>query len=304
MVALDSFVQKLDAYFGVRELDSDPAFAHWLPQAYSETDFPWRDIFEETFCSRFNGLMLRGSQKVVSVFCAAFPSPFILDQFIAQSQPGDLLFTHHPINMECGDPQGEWGRGFHAIDRRHLDAVIAQRLSIYSCHAPLDTHSELSTNSAIAAALKATVLDRFLPYGNGFAGLLCTIPKTNTETLIESCREVFDIPYVDFGGQKRHEIECIAITAGGGDRVACMREVEERGAQAYLTGEIHHRIDTPEWRERFREMEKFLSKTRMSAIGVSHAASEFLVMKTDMAAWFSQHFDVEVRLLPETRWWR
>jgi len=273
METLDSLVQQLDTFFRVRELDTDPAFGHWVPQTYSETEIPWRHIFEN-------------------------------DQFLAESQPGDLLFTHHPIDMECGDPHGEWGRGFLPIDRPHLDALVARKLSVYSCHAPLDTHSGLSTNTAIAVALDATVIDRFLPYGNGFAGLLCTIPKTNTDALTERCLALFDIAYVDFGGQKREEIECIAITAGGGDRVACMREVEERGAQAYLTGEIHHHIDAPEWRTRFREMEQFLSETKMSAIGVSHAASEFFVMKTQMAAWFHENFDVGVRALVEPHWWR
>lgn len=304
MAALDLVVQKLDAYFGVRELDRDPAFAHWLPHVYSGSDIPWHQLFEKDFCTRFNGLMLRGADRVKSVFCAAFPAPVILGRFLAESQPGDLLFTHHPINMECGDPRAEWGRGFHAIDPHHLDVLAARHLSVYACHAPLDTHADLSTNSAIAAALKATVRDRFLPYGNGFAGLLCTLPTTTTETLIEKCHEMFDIPYVDFGGQRRADIECIAITAGGGDRVACMREVETRGAQAYLTGEIHHRIDAPEWRTRFHDMQTYLSQTGMSAIGVSHAASEFFVMKTQIRAWFLENFDVEVRLLPEPRWWR
>jgi len=42
----------------------------------------------------------------------------------------------------------------------------------------------------------------------------------------------------------------------------------------------------------------------MSLIGVSHAASEFLVMKTQMSRWFAEHFSVKVALLPQQVWWR
>lgn len=48
----------------------------------------------------------------------------------------------------------------------------------------------------------------------------------------------------------------------------------------------------------------FAATTSMSLIGVSHAASEFLVMKTQMVDWFTQNCDVKAMTIPYSHWWR
>ncbi|CFJ47268.1 NIF3 (NGG1p interacting factor 3) [Mycobacterium tuberculosis] len=82
-----------------------------------------------------------------------------------------------------------------------------------------------------------------------------------------------------------------------------MQEAEALGAQAYITGEIHCHIDNPYGRQRFAQMMEYVQKTSLSLIGVSHAASEYLVMKTQMKRWFEQHTSLNVVLLPQKRWW-
>ena len=47
--------------------------------------------------------MMHGSENVNKVFLAVFPTDDVLETFISQSTPGDLLFMHHPLVMECGD---------------------------------------------------------------------------------------------------------------------------------------------------------------------------------------------------------
>jgi len=37
--------------------------------------------------------------------------------------------------------------------------------------------------------------------------------------------------------------------------------------------------------------------------GVSHAASEFLVMKTQIPKWFKENFGLCVILLAQNKWW-
>ena len=46
--------------------------------------------------------MMHGSENVNKVFLAVFPTDDVLETFISQSTPGDLLFMHHPLVMECG----------------------------------------------------------------------------------------------------------------------------------------------------------------------------------------------------------
>jgi putative NIF3 family GTP cyclohydrolase 1 type 2 len=82
-----------------------------------------------------------------------------------------------------------------------------------------------------------------------------------------------------------------------------MKIAEDKGVQAYITGEIHCHIDNEYGRRKFQTIMDYVMNTNMSLIGVSHASSEFLVMKTQMFKWFKNNFDVEVRLIPQNKWW-
>jgi hypothetical protein len=42
----------------------------------------------------------------------------------------------------------------------------------------------------------------------------------------------------------------------------------------------------------------------MTMLGVSHAASEHLVMETQLPRWFAETFGITVRSLREPHWWR
>jgi len=52
------------------------------------------------------------------------------------------------------------------------------------------------------------------------------------------------------------------------------------------------------------ETRAFAAQTPMALIGVSHAASEHLVMETQMPEWFTSRFDVQVVPIPPSTWWR
>ena len=111
---------------------------------------------------------------------------------------------------------------------------------------------------------------------------LCRIDGTSTETLLKQVTELFDIPYADFEGKRHHRIQTIAIVPGCGDVVADMQEAELLGAQAYITGEIHCHINNSYGKQRYAQMMDYVPNTSLSLIGVSHSASEYLVMRTQM----------------------
>ena len=94
----------------------------------------------------------------------------------------------------------------------------------------------------------------------------------------------------------------IAIIAGCGDVVSLMKEAEEKGAEAYITGEIHCHIDN-DYADINTLIMDYVKETNMSLIGVSHSASEYLVKETLMHDWFKENFDVDVILLPQEKWW-
>jgi hypothetical protein len=165
--SLDSLCSKLVDYFRINELDKDPSFSKFIPRVYDPISFDWKTFFEPEFVRRFNGLMLRGGEEVNNVFLAVFPTDEVLDQFIEQSIEGDMLFMHHALTMECGYPNVLWGRGFVPIEHKRLNALKEKKLSVFTCHVPLDYHDFLSTNLAIAESLKVIrIVDRIYQDGD------------------------------------------------------------------------------------------------------------------------------------------
>lgn len=303
-VQISKVTHALDLFFKVKELGKDPAMSRFVPMVYDKQNYvEWKEIFEPDFQKQFNGLMIRGANKIRRVFTASFPHDEILQKFISQSDVGDLLFLHHPIPLECGNPKGNLGKGFLPINSILLRKIIEKKLSIYSCHAPLDYNQKISTNRALAEALKARIESEFLPYGNGYVGLITTVNPISTDGLIARLKKIFGIPYIDFAGKNVGRITKIGIVAGGGDEVEYSQTARERGAQAYITGEIFSRYDNDWGKQNTAKLQNYTKTVDISMIGVSHAASEFLVMKTQMPKWFKKKFGLLATPLTQSKWW-
>ena len=305
MERLDALAERLDALFAVRELERDPGFSVFVPMVYDAAGFDWRRTFQPGFVRRFSGLMLRGGPRVNAVFCAAFPSAEVLAAFLRAAAPGDLLFCHHPIDLRSGDPRGDPGAGFVPISPPTLRRLAQRELSVYACHAPMDTaRGEVGTTMAMAAALGATPEAEFYAYGNGFAGVVCSAaPRSADEWQAELLR-VFGVPYLDLAGRAPGIIERVAIVPGGGNSVDAMREAEGLGAQAYISGEIRSYADNDFGRRNRAEIDLYLAGGAMWLAGVSHVASEELVMKREMVPWLAENCDVAAHFLAEPRAWR
>ncbi|SEB12751.1 Nif3-like dinuclear metal center hexameric protein [Bacillus nitratireducens] len=305
MPALKEIEQSLNHLFQIEKYGKDSSFSRFLPATYDQIQFPWQQFFEATFVELFNGLMIRGAENVNTIFLAVFPTDDVLEKFISQSMPGDLLFMHHPIVMECGDPLGKSGRGFTPISSKYLQAIKEKQLSIYTCHVPMDFHQTFGTSISIAKALQANVIEGFAYGGpeNEPVGLICEIDETTTEKLQKHLKKLFNIPYTDFEGKQHDSIKKIAVIAGCGDVVSLMKEAEEKGAEAYITGEIHCHIDNDYGRHKYSLIMDYVKETNMSLIGVSHSASEYLVKETLMYDWFKENVGADVTLLPQEKSW-
>ncbi|XXM72485.1 Nif3-like dinuclear metal center hexameric protein [Lysinibacillus sphaericus] len=303
MEKLSHIVRQLDETFKIKNFGKDPAFSRYIPQVY-EGKVDWRKKFEPEFNEFFNGLMIKGSPEVKNIYLAVFPTIDVLERFIEKGESGDLLFMHHPLLMECGDPNGKWGRGFVPIGETLLDQIRSKGLSVYTCHIPMDYHETLGTSQAMAEALNVDITERFIhEEKHGYIGIIGDVHTIHSEELSEKLQRIFDIPYVDFEGQKK-VINKVAVVAGCGDKTHWMQLAEEKGADAYISGEIHCHIDNNYGRRRFAEVIEYADKTSMSLFGVSHSASEYLVKKTLMAPWFEENFDLEgIQLIPQRDWW-
>jgi putative NIF3 family GTP cyclohydrolase 1 type 2 len=298
---VDRFLTEL---FDVARQPADLAFSRFVPMVYEPVGFAWRDQFEPDFVHRFNGLMIRGDDAVGKIWCIAFPSEEVLARIMERAEPGDLIFSHHPIDMRCGDPRGAPGQGFIPIPPEAIAALKARGLSFYSCHVPLDIHPESSTSDAIVRAIGGSVLEEFFPYGDGFAGRLCQIPPSTLPDVIAICQAALDLPYVDLqGNTERHPIGRVAVIAGGGGSVEFYQAADEVRADCLIAGEVTSKIDNDYGRARQAEIARYLSTAPIPGIGLSHAGSEFLVMR-ELAPLFARELVVPAEAVPEAHWWR
>ncbi|MBN2387258.1 MAG: Nif3-like dinuclear metal center hexameric protein [Anaerolineales bacterium] len=302
MMNLNDLVTRLDILFGVRLLDEDP-IKRWVDDVYQAIGVDPTRIFQADFCQRGNGLMMRAGERVGRVFCAAFPAPQVLEDLLAMHSGEALLFLHHPIDMEVA------GEGFLPIRPDLIARLRESGVSIYSCHAPLDCHPEIGTNASIVAAFGIRVERDFSPYGNGFAARFGSILSMNIDELIETGQRVFGVERVEVGGGRPERITKVAVVAGGGDDLEDLRTAEALGAQAYLTGEWHPRLQPGREEARLWAAERnavcreFAAGTTMALLGFSHAASEFLVMEAQMKPYFEE-LGLQVTCLPQLDWWR
>jgi putative NIF3 family GTP cyclohydrolase 1 type 2 len=301
MVGLDQIVIELDNFFDVRAFDPDPAFSTNVPKVYESIDFPWKSAFEDRFVQLFNGLMIRGAESVTSIF----PSSEALKTILSKANKGDVIFTHHALDMRCGTPHYV-AEGFIPIDPKLIERIKEKQISLYSCHAPLDVHPSISTTGAIVEALKGEKTGEFLPYGKGFAGAYCTIQPITLEVLCKALEQLFAVSWLDIGGRYTGEavVEKIAVVAGGGDRAHCMVDAEREGCQAYITGHIRHYTNQPVYEQRRREVEEYFDTSKIACIGVSHGASESLVMRQNITQFFRKAFSLPVVAVEEKNWWR
>jgi putative NIF3 family GTP cyclohydrolase 1 type 2 len=304
MAQLQTLVDDLDRLFDLAAATPDVAMSRHVPRVYAEVGVDWRRWATPEFAERFNGLMIRGRAQVGQVFAACFPSADVLEEWLALARPGDLLITHHPIDVRNGHPDGRWAEGFVPIGSRHLAAITGRGLSVYAVHAPMDTSREVGTASAIVAALGGTAEGDFWPSGNGCAGLLCRVPPMSSAELVTAARQIFRVDPVEVAGPQRAVIERIAVVGGIGDRVEEMAAAEQRGAQAWLTGEIHVRIEGEYGRRKYADVRAYAARTTMTLIGVSHAASEQLVLRTQLSRWLTERHGLTPHLLDEPQWWR
>ena len=302
-ISLTGLVRALDQLFSTEDWGVDPQMSRFVPMAYQRTGFDYTKTFEPGFCERFNGLMLRSGEMVREVYCAAFPTPEIIETLLATTSGEALLFLHHLIDMEVS------GVGWLPIPPKSLERLRARGVSVYTCHAPMDLHDEIGTNASIVQAFGVQVERPFARFGSGYAGKIGSISPACLETFIERGKEVFGVDRVEVGGAARGEIERVAIVAGGGDSCAILAEAEQLGAQAYVTGIWYpETVQLDEQGRAFMEtsrvaLREYAATSEMALLGFSHAATESLVMRTQMVDFFSRQ-GAEAVCLEQSDWWR
>ena len=288
-------VGQLDSLFQVTRFDESENWDFAIPEGY-------RAVLQRFLAPSFlegtwNGLMLDNTDEVDRVYLAVFPNQPVLDMAIAREvergAPGALLFTHHPAVY--GPTQG-----FSMIPEAQLADLREQSISVYVGHAPLDCHPEISTEGALAKALRLKEQKRFAFYVNGLAGVWGVVNSAPLQAFAERLAKVCEMPTLRYD-QVCHNgrtVERVAIIPGGGDNPDLISEAQSLGCDTYVTGQWWPYVDSA-WAEQQRaRLSSLIPCLEINLLGSSHYSSELVVMRDQMQGWFKD-LGIDTQLLRE-----
>lgn len=218
----------------------------------------------------WNGLQWEGKQDVKKVMCTVDSGIIVFQE--AAKRKIDLIVVHHGNYWKNTNPC------FIGFNKKRMEILYRNGISLYAAHLPLDRHPEIGNNALLLKMAGAKIFKDFFLYDGqaisycGFykkAEKLDTIVKRINTGLGIECRL---LPY----GKKT--IQTVAVISGGGG-YAGFNEALKAGVGLYITG------DTLE----------IFHASRDSGINVifgGHHATETLGVK-QIAKLISKKFDVD-----------
>ena len=178
-----------------------------------------------------NGLQVEGAKKVdKAVF--AVDSPSILFTAAAEHN-ADLVVVHHGLS---------WGAGFKyftGMPAQKLRPLLANNISLYASHLPLDAHPVHGHNAVMADMVDLRDRNSFFRCGGndiGVSGQL--VETTSIGDLAEIFADRLECDYTVYGEEDRM-IRKIGLISGcpGGDGILAAHQAD---LDALVTGEMTH----------------------------------------------------------------
>ena len=276
----DELVRLLDAYFGTLSVRGDD-WEEWFERVYP--DPYWREFAEPGYDSRWNGLMVRGSDEVARAATCVFPS----DRIVEQLAPVTFLFSEHPIDY-ADQP------GFLPLARASFTRLRDLGISFYHVHAPIDHHPQVSPSRLCAAAIGVPVEDEYLPIAEGIPGGAAVIGASaaGLDELAARLQDAFG-PEVPVRVARRRagtdRAGRVAVVGGGGADREALEASLARGCETYVTGGVY----TP-WAEQFLALAE---NADVAVIDGTHYGTE-KPPQIAMAAWFRRH-GLDAEFIPD-----
>lgn len=183
------------------------------------------------FREALNGLQFANNGQVSKIGAAVDAG---LRPFQQAIEAGiDFLIVHH----------GMFWNGSRRIEGREYEkykALIDGNLAVYSCHLPLDAHTEIGNAACLARAIGAEQSGTFLPYEGTDLGLVCDW-KSSRSKLRQSLVDTFGprVAAMEFGSDQPSSI---CIVTGSGNSV--VDHVKATGADTLITGELKQHFYT------------------------------------------------------------
>ncbi|MDP1823868.1 MAG: Nif3-like dinuclear metal center hexameric protein [Archangium sp.] len=293
----DRLVAELDEWFRVADVQDD----EWLSLFDVVYDAPyWRDYVDPAWLRSFNGLMVRGADEVTHVATCVFPSDAILRRVPA----GSFVFAEHPVDDAPGDVFAPWSKA--TFERLRMD-----RINVYTVHAPLDHHPEVSPSVLLGRALGLKEPKAFLPMARGLSGGGAVIGYSDL-TVAELKHRLQDAvgpevpvalgPGLSLDEAGRRAAGTVAVVAGGGASLAALEAALAMGCTTYVTGNALSPCGIPYVKEIHDAFRARAKSAGVAIVDGTHYGTEKL-SQLAMVDWFKAR-GLEARFepgLPERR---
>ena len=172
-----------------------------------------------------NGLQVEGRTEIRRLACGVTACQALLEA--ALEWGADALLVHHGYFWK-----GEDGR-ITGLRRNRLGLLLANDISLFAYHLPLDAHAELGNNAQLALKAGWRIDGRFAEQEIGFLGTPAR--ETTAACLADELGLVTGRPPLLIGGGGR-PIRRIAWCSGGAQDY--FEQAIETGVDAYISGEI------------------------------------------------------------------
>ena len=171
-----------------------------------------------------NGLQVEGRAEVRSVLCGVTASQALIDA--AAARGADAVLVHHGWFWKSEDGRVTGYR------KRRMATLLANDISLFAYHLPLDAHAELGNNAQLAKLLGWRVDGRFAEQEIGFLGR--TVAATAAELAVELERALGRKPLL--AGDPGKSLRRIAWCSGGAQDY--FEQAIATGADCFISGEI------------------------------------------------------------------
>jgi len=184
--------------------------------------------------SSFNGLQIEGGQRVGRVLFAVDAGILTFER--AVEEKADLLVVHHGHFWQSSNPS------FAGWNKRRMDILYKNGISLYAVHLPLDRHPVVGNNAQLLKILGAQISGEFLVRdGKNISWTGEFVSPVSVDAVAEKLRARLraEVRVLAFGPKK---VRTIALCSGGGG-YGSFSEALDRKVDLYLTGdaiEIYH----------------------------------------------------------------
>ena len=176
----------------------------------------------------WNGLQFEGAPSVKKIVFSVDAGVEVFER--AAEEKADMLIVHHGMFWKHGDPS------INGINKKRLDILYKNNISLYASHLPLDMHKKVGNNAELFRLIGARITGEFGMYDGAHVSFmgrftkpvtLKTVTKKLEKTLSTECT------VLAFGPKK---IKTVGLVSGGAG-YACAGEAIDRGLDLYITGE-------------------------------------------------------------------